>query len=240
MRFRTGPRAARCSIPEIIRRRSGAASTRARSPSSSRAAMRRAHEGRLYGIGYTAVVEPSVSNMGYITTVLTPAERRKAGPKNGAQATATVAIDPVGSVTRARRLGAARAGPSHRSVAGRCRRLRSEACRYQGQYRNRYGQGRLVDRVRQLRQPFRSGRCRHRQARRRAYCETAGAYRREPVEYRESTISHSPAAMSDRSAIPTTRYRSLVSQGSATGRRPRCPMASDRRSAKPCSGARRN
>jgi 2-furoyl-CoA dehydrogenase large subunit len=55
-------------------------------------------EGRLYGIGYTAVVEPSVSNMGYITTVLTPAERRKAGPKNGAQATATVAIDPVGSV----------------------------------------------------------------------------------------------------------------------------------------------
>src|SRR6202035_3960496 len=56
-------------------------------------------DGRLYGIGYTAVVEPSVSNMGYITTVLTPAERRKAGPKNGAQATATVAIDPVGSVS---------------------------------------------------------------------------------------------------------------------------------------------
>ena len=47
-------------------------------------------QGRLYGIGFTAVVEPSVSNMGYITTVLTAAERRKAGPKNGAQATATV------------------------------------------------------------------------------------------------------------------------------------------------------
>ncbi|WP_179222047.1 xanthine dehydrogenase family protein molybdopterin-binding subunit, partial [Inquilinus limosus] len=55
-------------------------------------------EGRLYGIGYAAVVEPSVSNMGYITTVLTPEERRKAGPKNGAQATATVAIDPMGAV----------------------------------------------------------------------------------------------------------------------------------------------
>src|SRR5579863_6430538 len=55
--------------------------------------------GNLYGIGYAAVVEPSVSNMGYITTVLTPAERRKAGPKNGAQAPATVAIDPLGSVT---------------------------------------------------------------------------------------------------------------------------------------------
>jgi 2-furoyl-CoA dehydrogenase large subunit len=55
-------------------------------------------EGRLYGIGYTAVVEPSVSNMGYITAVLKPAERKKAGPKNGAQATATISVDPVGSV----------------------------------------------------------------------------------------------------------------------------------------------
>ena len=56
-------------------------------------------QGRVYGIGLTAVVEPSVSNMGYITTVLTPEERRKAGPKNGAQATATVALDPLGSVS---------------------------------------------------------------------------------------------------------------------------------------------
>ncbi|NYZ13412.1 molybdopterin-dependent oxidoreductase [Azospirillum sp. RWY-5-1] len=56
-------------------------------------------EGRLYGIGYAAVVEPSVSNMGYITTVLTAEERRKAGPKNGAQASATVAVDPTGGVS---------------------------------------------------------------------------------------------------------------------------------------------
>jgi 2-furoyl-CoA dehydrogenase large subunit len=56
-------------------------------------------EGRLYGIGYAAVVEPSISNMGYITTVLTPEERRKAGPKSGAQATATVALDPLGGVS---------------------------------------------------------------------------------------------------------------------------------------------
>jgi 2-furoyl-CoA dehydrogenase large subunit len=55
-------------------------------------------EGRLYGIGFAAVVEPSVSNMGYITTVMTAAERHKAGPKNGAHATATVAIDPVGGI----------------------------------------------------------------------------------------------------------------------------------------------
>jgi 2-furoyl-CoA dehydrogenase large subunit len=71
-------------------------------------------QGRLYGIGYTAVVEPSVSNMGYITTVLTPAERRKAGPKNGAQATATVAIDPLGSVTV--HVASVPQGQGHRTV----------------------------------------------------------------------------------------------------------------------------
>ena len=71
-------------------------------------------QGRLYGIGYTAVVEPSVSNMGYITTVLTPAERRKAGPKNGAQATATVAIDPVGSITV--HVASVPQGQGHRTV----------------------------------------------------------------------------------------------------------------------------
>ncbi|THD72747.1 MAG: xanthine dehydrogenase family protein molybdopterin-binding subunit [Bradyrhizobium sp.] len=71
-------------------------------------------QGRLYGIGYTAVVEPSVSNMGYITTVLTPADRRKAGPKNGAQATATVAIDPLGSVTV--HVASVPQGQGHRTV----------------------------------------------------------------------------------------------------------------------------
>lgn len=55
--------------------------------------------GKIYGIGITAVVEPSVSNMGYIATALTADERRKAGPKNGAHASATVAIDPLGTVT---------------------------------------------------------------------------------------------------------------------------------------------
>src|ERR1700719_4324156 len=71
-------------------------------------------EGRLYGIGYAAVVEPSVSNMGYITTVLTAAERKKAGPKNGAQATATVALDPVGSVSV--HVASVPQGQGHRTV----------------------------------------------------------------------------------------------------------------------------
>jgi len=56
-------------------------------------------EGRLYGIGFAAVVEPSISNMGYVTSALTPEERQRAGPKDGASAAATVAIDPVGAVS---------------------------------------------------------------------------------------------------------------------------------------------
>jgi 2-furoyl-CoA dehydrogenase large subunit len=71
-------------------------------------------EGRLYGVGYTAVVEPSVSNMGYITTALTAEERRRAGPKNGAQSTATVALDPVGSVTV--HIASVPQGQGHRTV----------------------------------------------------------------------------------------------------------------------------
>lgn len=70
--------------------------------------------GRLYGIGYAAAVEPSVSNMGYITTVLTAAERTKAGPKNGAQSTATIALDPVGSVSV--HVASTPQGQGHRTV----------------------------------------------------------------------------------------------------------------------------
>ena len=50
-------------------------------------------QGRYYGIGFAAVVEPSVSNMGYITTALTAEERHRAGLKNGAQSTATINLD---------------------------------------------------------------------------------------------------------------------------------------------------
>ncbi|GEO42539.1 carbon monoxide dehydrogenase [Skermanella aerolata] len=71
-------------------------------------------EGRLYGIGYAAIVEPSISNMGYITTVLTADERRKAGPKNGAQASATVSVDPTGGVTVT--VASAPQGQGHRTV----------------------------------------------------------------------------------------------------------------------------
>ncbi len=71
-------------------------------------------EGRLYGIGFAAIVEPSISNMGYITTVLTPEEREKAGPKAGAISTATVALDPLGGVSV--HVSSCPQGQGHRTV----------------------------------------------------------------------------------------------------------------------------
>jgi len=55
--------------------------------------------GRKYGIGFAAVVEPAMSNMGYLSTLLTPAARDKAGPKSGAVSMARIDIDPLGAVT---------------------------------------------------------------------------------------------------------------------------------------------
>ncbi len=70
--------------------------------------------GRLYGIGVATIVEPSISNMGYISTVLTAQQREKAGPKNGGIASATVAVDLLGSVNVV--IASAPAGQGHRTV----------------------------------------------------------------------------------------------------------------------------
>ena len=53
--------------------------------------------------------------MGYITTVLTPEDRRRAGPKDGAQATATIACDPSGAVSV--QIASVPQGQGHRTVA---------------------------------------------------------------------------------------------------------------------------
>ena len=55
-------------------------------------------EGDLYGIGYSAIVEPSISNMGYITTAVPFKEREKTGHKGGAITSASVSIGPTGGV----------------------------------------------------------------------------------------------------------------------------------------------
>ncbi len=58
-------------------------------------------QGRYLGIGVATGVEGCVSNMGYITLAIDPAERAKPEylPKSGAFETATLNIDPSGSIT---------------------------------------------------------------------------------------------------------------------------------------------
>lgn len=56
-------------------------------------------EGRLYGIGYAAVVEPAQSNMGYLSTINPVEVRRRAGPKGGNVAYCTVSVDALGGVS---------------------------------------------------------------------------------------------------------------------------------------------
>ncbi|MDP6688721.1 MAG: xanthine dehydrogenase family protein molybdopterin-binding subunit [Alphaproteobacteria bacterium] len=72
-------------------------------------------EGRLFGIGLAAGVEPSGSNMAYVTLALTPEERAKAGGRSGGLAAASVSIDPSGSVTV--HTDSTPAGQGHATVA---------------------------------------------------------------------------------------------------------------------------
>ncbi len=72
-------------------------------------------EGRLYGIGMAAGVEPSGSNMAYVTLAQTAEERARAGGRSGGLGTATVSVDPSGSVTA--RTVSTPAGQGHQTVA---------------------------------------------------------------------------------------------------------------------------
>ena len=56
-------------------------------------------DGKLYGIGYAAIVEPSMSNMGYLSTIVPAEDRARRGPQNGAVSMATVNVGPLGAVT---------------------------------------------------------------------------------------------------------------------------------------------
>jgi len=56
-------------------------------------------KGKKYGIGYAAVVEPGMSNMGYLSTIVPAKERAKRGGQDGAISMATVNVDPLGSVS---------------------------------------------------------------------------------------------------------------------------------------------
>jgi 2-furoyl-CoA dehydrogenase large subunit len=77
------------------------------------AAARRA--GKLYGIGMAAGVEPSGSNMAYVSLAQSKEERARSDPKSGANASAIVSIDPSGHVTL--RLDTTPNGQGHATVA---------------------------------------------------------------------------------------------------------------------------
>ena len=72
-------------------------------------------DGRLVGVGLACVVEPSISNMGYITLAQTAVERAGTLPKSGNAEGASVAVDPLGGITV--RLGTTPQGQGHRTVA---------------------------------------------------------------------------------------------------------------------------
>jgi 2-furoyl-CoA dehydrogenase large subunit len=72
-------------------------------------------EGRLVGIGLACIVEPSISNMGYVTLVEPAEERAESLPKSGNAEGATVAMNPIGGVTV--RLATTPQGQGHATVA---------------------------------------------------------------------------------------------------------------------------
>ena len=67
------------------------------------------------GIGLACVVEPSISNMGYISLAETAEERTQGRPKSGNAEGATLAMNPLGGVTV--RLSTVPQGQGHRTVA---------------------------------------------------------------------------------------------------------------------------
>ncbi|MFQ5899372.1 MAG: xanthine dehydrogenase family protein molybdopterin-binding subunit [Candidatus Methylomirabilia bacterium] len=72
--------------------------------------------GRLFGIGLAVAVDPSVSNMGYVTVALDPQFRAKPEylPKSGAIEAITIKVDPLGKVIAI--LGTAPQGQGHQTV----------------------------------------------------------------------------------------------------------------------------
>ncbi|AKG73542.1 xanthine dehydrogenase family protein molybdopterin-binding subunit [Salinicoccus halodurans] len=72
-------------------------------------------KGKYLGVGLACIVEPSGSNMGYVTIALTPEERAQGLPKSGSAEGATVSIDPKGSINV--RISTVPTGQGHETVA---------------------------------------------------------------------------------------------------------------------------
>ncbi|MDQ0341008.1 2-furoyl-CoA dehydrogenase large subunit [Caldalkalibacillus uzonensis] len=72
-------------------------------------------QGKYIGLGLACIVEPSGSNMGYVTIAQTAEERTKGLPKSGCAEGATVAIDPMGGISV--RISTTPTGQGHETVA---------------------------------------------------------------------------------------------------------------------------
>ncbi len=72
-------------------------------------------EGRYVGVGIATIIDPSGTNMGYVTLANTRAERARSLPKSGSTEAATIAMDPSGAVTV--RLTSTPEGQGHETVA---------------------------------------------------------------------------------------------------------------------------
>ena len=73
-------------------------------------------EGRLFGIGIATGIDPSVSNMGYITIALPPEVRAKPGylPKSGSAESATIQMNQRGKVSVS--MGTTPQGQGHETI----------------------------------------------------------------------------------------------------------------------------
>ncbi len=71
--------------------------------------------GRRLGLGIACVVEPSISNMGYITLAQTPAERAATLPKSGNVEGCILTVGPHGGISV--RISSTPQGQGHRTVA---------------------------------------------------------------------------------------------------------------------------
>ncbi len=119
------PRPARSTIPAIIYARSRSHSAMVGSTSSSAGANAARAAGRNYGIGFAAIVEPAMSNMGYLSTLMTRGGARKSRPEERR------GVDGDGQHRSARRRHrhrrCHRAGAEPRDGAGADRRRRARA-----------------------------------------------------------------------------------------------------------------
>src|SRR5207245_1225071 len=68
----------------------------------------------LVGVGLVCVVEPSISNMGYITLANTPGERERGLPKSGNAEGCTIVVSAQGGITV--QTATAPQGQGHRTV----------------------------------------------------------------------------------------------------------------------------